>query len=210
MNFSVFFQTFYLCFLVLISVGPVFITTANLSMTRGYKVGFFCILGCVLADFIFITAGALCAKAVIALIPQSVIMFLSLFAGCFLLHIAYGFWKTDISKIKTQKINKTNFALSLKMFCLTLSSPLSIIGYGAIFSSVVDVSKSMLSAILGGCCAACFTHTLIVVCFGTLGKKINTKILSILNKISAILISCFASLLVFNFVKTLINTFIGK
>ena len=205
MNFSVFFQTFYLCFLVLISVGPVFITTANISMTRGYRAGFFCILGCVLADFVFITAGALCAKAVIALIPQSIIMLLSLFAGCFLLHIAYGFWKTDISKIKTQQINKKNIALSLKMFCLTLSSPMSIIGYGAIFSSVVDVSQSIISAILGGCCAACFTHTLIVLSFGTLGKKINTKILSILNRISAILISCFACLLIVNFVKELLK-----
>ena len=205
MNFSVFFQTFYLCFLVLISVGPVFITTANISMTRGYRAGFFCILGCVLADFVFITAGALCAKAVIALIPQSIIMLLSLFAGCFLLHIAYGFWKTDISKIKTQQINKTNIALSLKMFCLTLSSPMSIIGYGAIFSSVVDVSQSIISAILGGCCAACFTHTLIVLSFGTIGKKINTKILSILNRISAILISCFACLLIVNFVKELLK-----
>ena len=210
MNFSVFFQTFYLCFLVLISVGPVFITTANLSMTRGYKTGFFCILGCVLADFIFIIAGALCAKAVIALIPNSVIMVLSLLAGGFLLHIAYGFWKTDISKIKTEKINKKSFALSLKMFCLTLSSPLSIIGYGAIFSSVVDVNTAMMSAILGGCCAACFTHTLIVLFFGTLGKKINVKILSILNRVSAILISCFAMLLVFNFVKTLFGTLLGK
>ena len=91
--------------------------------------------------------------------------------------------------------------ITIKMFFLTFSSPLSIIGYSAIFSSVLDATKSIFSAISGGCCAAVFTHTLIVVSFATIGKKINNKILSILNKISAIFISIFAILLLINFVK---------
>ena len=207
MNFHVFFQSFYLCFFVLITVGPVFLTTANIAMTRGFRNGFFAVLGCFCADAIFISLGAISAKAVVSAISQQVLMFLTLFAGCFLLHIAYGFWHTDLNKIKVQKINKTNFAISIKMFILTLSSPLSIIGYGAIFSQVIDSSLSTMSAILGGILASGFTHTLIVLTFGSIGKKISNKWLSILNKISALLIGCFAGLLLAKFCKELVGVF---
>ena len=207
MNFHVFFQSFYLCFFVLITVGPVFLTTANIAMTRGFRNGFFAILGCFCADAIFISLGAISAKAVVSAISQQVLMFLTLFAGCFLLHIAYGFWHTDLNKIKVQKINKTNFAISIKMFILTLSSPLSIIGYGAIFSQVIDSSLSTVSAILGGILASGFTHTLIVLTFSSIGKKISNKWLSILNKISALLIGCFAGLLLVKFCKELVGVF---
>lgn len=205
MSLHLFIKTFCLCFVVLISVGPVFLTTANIAMTRGYRAGFFCILGCIIGDIIFITTGALCANAVVSAIPKPVFMLLSLFAGLFLIHIAYGFWKTDLSKIKAKTINKKNFALTLKMLCLTLSSPLSIVGYGAIFSSVIDASNSIVSAILGGCMAAIFTHSLIVCGFGILGKKINMKILSILNKVSAGMICFYALLLIIKFTKEMID-----
>lgn len=204
-NFSVFWQTFYLCFLVLISVGPVFLTTANIAMTRGYKAGLFCILGCIFADFIFITLGVFCAKAVISALPKVLIMLLSLCAACYLLYIAFNFWKSDVSKLKSEKINKTGFSLSVKMACLTLSSPLSIAGYGAIFSSIIGSSEHTFSSLFGGYFAAIFTHILIMVSFATIGKKLNVKVLSILNKLSAILISGFAFLLIANFIKELIK-----
>ena len=209
MNIHVFFQSFYLCFFVLISVGPVFLTTANISITKGYREGFFAILGCFCADAIFISLGAISAKAVVSAIPQQVLMFLTLFAGCFLSKIAYSFWKTDISKIKAQKLNKTNFALSIKMFLLTLSSPLSIIGYGAIFSQVIDGGSSTISAIFGGVLAAGFTHTLIVLTFGSIGKKINNKFLSVLNKFSALWIAGFSCLLIYKFFKDLLQANVG-
>lgn len=205
MSWHVFFQSFYLCFFVLISVGPVFLTTANISMTRGYKNGLFAIFGCICADAIFISIGAISAKAVVSAIPQQVLMFLTLFAGCFLLKIAYGFWRTDIGKVKARKINKTNFAISLKMFLLTLSSPLSIVGYGAIFSQIIDTNSSSISAIFGGILAAVFTHSLIVFTFGSIGKRINSKLLSVLNKISALWIAGFACLLVIKFCKDVIH-----
>ncbi|MBQ7552314.1 MAG: LysE family transporter [Rickettsiales bacterium] len=209
MNIHVFFQSFYLCFFVLISVGPVFLTTANISMTRGCKNGFFAALGCCLADVIFISLGAISAKAIVSAIPQSVLMFLTLFAGCFLLKIAYSFWQTDVNKLKAQKIKQKNFAISIKMFLLTFSSPLSIIGYGAIFSQIINTNTSSLSAIFGGIFASLSAHSLIVLTFGGIGKKINNKLLSILNKISALWIAGFACLLIVKFCKDLLKDYIN-
>ena len=210
MSCSVFFQTFYLCFLVLITVGPVFITTANLSMTRGYKIGLFCIAGCILGDSIFITIGAIAAKAVVNAIPNVVLNILKIVAVCFLLHIAYGFWRTDISKIKTINVDtKKNIFITIKMLLLTLSSPLSIIGYSLIFSQIIDSSTTSLtiSAILGGICASIVAHNIIVGSFAFVGKKINIKLMSILNRISAILISCFAVMILVNFVCYVVKNY---
>ena len=95
------------------------------------------------------------------------------------------------------------------MFCLTISSPISIIGYGAIFSQVIDSNTSLLSAIFGGIMASILTHSLIVCSFSTLGKKINDNILSFLNKFSALWIGGFAILLIVNFFKQVI-VFIAK
>ena len=205
LNFSVFWQTFYLCFLVLISVGPVFLTTANIAMTRGYKAGLLCILGCIFADFIFITLGVFCAKAVVSALPKALIMLLSLCAASYLLYIAFHFWKSDVSKLKSKNINKSGFSLTVKMACLTLSSPLSIAGYGAIFSSIIGSSRYTSSSLFGGYLASIFTHTLIMTSFATIGRKLNVKMLSLLNKLSAILISGFAILLIAHFIKELVN-----
>ena len=209
MSIDIFLKSFYLCFLVLISVGPVFLTTANISMTRGCKEGFFAALGCISADILFIVAGAVSARAIVAMIPDIIMILLKLFAGSFLLYIAINFWRTDVKGIKARTIHRKNFALIFKMFCLTISSPISIIGYGAIFSQVIDSNTSLLSAIFGGIMASILTHSLIVCSFSTLGKKINDNILSFLNKFSALWIGGFAILLIVNFFKQVI-VFIAK
>lgn len=170
-------------------------------MTKGYRNGFFAILGCFLADAVFITLGAISAKAVVSAIPVAILTFLTLFAGCFLAKIAYGFYKTDVSKIRIQQMNKINVAVTLKMFILTFSSPLSIIGYGAIFSQVIDSETSIVSTISGGLFASMTTHSLIVCTFASIGKRINSKLLSILNKISALWIGGFSCLLLLKFLR---------
>ena len=209
MSIDIFLKSFYLCFLVLISVGPVFLTTANISMTRGFKEGFFAVIGCISADILFIVAGAMSARAIVAMIPEVIMISLKLFAGSFLLYIAISFWRKNMKELKSRNIRRKNFALTFKMFCLTISSPISIIGYGAIFSQIIDSNNSLLSAIFGGIMASILVHSLIVCSFATLGKKINENILSFLNKFSALWIGSFAILLIVNFFKQII-VFITK
>ena len=70
MILSIFLQTFYLVFLVLMSVGPGFLTIANIAMTRGYKTSACAVCGCIIGDCIYITIGAFCAKEIVNAIPE--------------------------------------------------------------------------------------------------------------------------------------------
>ena len=205
MNFAIFSQLFIPVLVLMLSVGPVFITVANISMTYGYKKGFFVAIATLLGNLIYITIGAFAAKGFIAMIPKQVMIFLPLVGACFLLNLAYGFWKKDVSKLRDVKVQKFDFTLLIKMFCLIMSSPVAIVGYSVIFTSIAtNIETSMFSALLGGYFGALTGKIIVVVFFGTLGKKCSNKILTIINKFSACLLCCYASLLIIKVIKELI------
>ena len=205
MSFSVFFTSFYLVFLVLISVGPGFLTIANISMTRGYKTSAVAVFGCFLGDCILISLGAICAKQVVDNIPQIALTILGVVAVIFLLYLSIKFWKIDISNIKVKKLNKKDgISLAISLFCLKMSSPISIGGYGIIFSTILTSKNYILSAIFGGIFASFVVNVLMVLVFGTLGKKINGNILIKISKVSSVFIGGFAVCLLINIIKGMI------
>ena len=213
MNLQIFLTLFYPIFLTSIAVGPVFITLANLSMTYGLRHGLFAVIGVIFGNILYMVLGALTAREIINEVPETVMLFVSFFATMFLIYVAYGFWKKDVSKMSTKEIQKQNFGTIIKMFCITLSSPVVIAGYSITFLTFADkVSVSFVSALLGGIFGATIAYTIIAVSFGLLGKKILALgpkkckiILSTLNKIAAVLLFTFASLIVVNFVREVVK-----
>ena len=201
MYLSAFFQSLVATFLIIASVGPVFLTTANIAMTKGYKSGCYAILGCIVGDIVFIILATFATKTLISTMPQWIIIALMFLAVLLLIKIAYTFWKADINSVKAIDVRKKNIALSVQMLLLTFSSPLSIIGYSVIFTAIVATYNSIFSTMLGGCCGVILAHSLIVTIFGFLGKKINGKILILLNKVSACLIASYAILILVNAFK---------
>ena len=202
MSFSVFFTSFYLVFLVLISIGPGFLTIANIAMTRGYKTSAVAVCGCFLGDCILISLGAVCAKQVVDNIPQIALTILGVVAVIFLLYLSIKFWKIDISNIKVKKLNKKDgISLAISLFCLKMSSPISIGGYGIIFSTILTSKNYILSAIFGGIFASFVVNVLMVLVFGTIGKNINSNVLRKISKVSSVFIGGFAVCLLINIIK---------
>lgn len=205
MDLVVFSQIFVPVLLLMLSVGPVFITIANVSMLHGYRQGFFVAIATFLGNVVYITIGALAAKEFVSMIPRPVMIFLPLVGAGFLLNLAHGFWKKDISKVKDINIKRFDLAILIKMFCLTLSSPVAIVGYGVIFTSIAtNIQSSLASALLGGYCGAITGKVLIITFFGTLGKKFSKKVLKIINRISACLLCFYAAMLIIKVIKDLI------
>lgn len=203
-DFSSFIHIFYLVFLVVIAVGPGFITIANISMNYGYKKGMVAVLGGFTVDCFFITIGALAVKTILSFLPKQSLTYFSIVASLFLLYLAYGFWKTDEKKIKSSKVSKNYLSIYLKILSLGLSSPIAIIGYSAIFSTMSNGNDFLLSKLLGGYLASIIGHSLVVLLFGSIGKKIKVSVLVYINKISAILLTFFSFTLIFNFIKSFI------
>ena len=206
MDFVVFSKLFVPVLVLMLSVGPVFITIANISMIYGYKKGFFVSIATLLGNLIYITIGALTAKGLITLVPKTLAIVLPLIGALFLINLAYNFWNKDLSKIKEIHIKKFDFALLLKMFCLILSSPVAIVGYSVIFTSVAtDIDHALLSALLGGYCGAITDKIILVSFFATLGKKCSNKLLTIINKFSSLLLFIYAILLILKVATEIIN-----
>lgn len=191
-SFAVFLKIFCPVFLVVASVGPCFLTYANISMNYGYKKGFIAASGCFTIDILYITLGVFAINTMKSFVPENLVLAFGLFAGCFLIYLAYSFWKTNENDLKSKSVQNNNLAIYLKLLCLTISSPLAIVGYASIFSAISNVSENILSIFLGAISAAAIAHSLVVVSFATIGKKINIKILLLLNKISAVIITLFA------------------
>lgn len=205
MNVVVFLQTFYLIFLVLIAVGPGFLTIANIAMTHGYKTSAIAVCGCFLGDCILITLGVFFAKKTIAVIPETILTSLSFIAVILLCYLAYKFFTNDVSKLKTKTLDKKNgLSLAVSLFCLKMSSPICIISYSIIFTQIIKTSNAYISACLGGYFASIVVNTFMVITFGTIGKKINLKVLNFLNKFSATFISSFAMFILFTTIKKII------
>ena len=205
MDLVVFSQIFVPVLLLMLSVGPVFITIANVSMLHGHRQGFFVAIATFLGNVVYITIGALAAKEFVSMIPRPVMIFLPLVGAGFLLNLAHGFWKKDISKVKDINIKRFDLAILIKMFLLTLSSPVAIVGYGVIFTSIAtNIQSSLASALLGGYCGAITGKVLIITFFGTLGKKFSKKALKIINRISACLLCFYAAMLIIKVIKDLI------
>lgn len=204
MNLNIFLQVFNFVFLILIAVGPGFLTIANIAITRGYKTSAMAVCGCFLGDCILITLGVFFAQKAITIIPKEILICLSFVAVFFLYYLSYKFIQTDVSNLKTKILDKKNgFSLSISLFCLKMSSPICIIGYSIVFTQIIKTSNAYLSACFGGYVASIVVNAIMVSVFGTIGRKINIKILSIINKISAIFIGCFATFVFFQALKEL-------
>ena len=204
-DFSVFCHIYIAVFAVIASVGPVFLTCANISMNYGLKKGINAIAGCITGDIIYFILGVSAMQAVKTFVPKYVEISMMVFCACFLLHIAYGFFKADVNKIRAKSVDKKGLLLYLKMICLTLSSPLSIVGYTSIFMSIDNPSLKLFSILLGAILGATTGHFAIVCIFSAIGGKINNKFLSILNKVSAVILCCYAMRLFYNVIKYFIG-----
>ena len=203
MDFGIFLKTFYLVFLVLASVGPGFLTIANIAMTRTRKVSATAVCGCLLGDCIYMIFGAICAKEVLEFIPKNLSIVLSIFAVVFLFYIAYRFFFVNVKYIERKKIEKRDsLRLAISLFCLKMTSPICIISYGIIFTQTINTSTTgnVISAILGGCFASLVENAVMVFVFLKLGKKISKKNLMRFSKISAILIALFAVSLIYKLI----------
>ena len=214
---SVFLTIFYPIFLTSIAVGPVFITIANISIISGVKNGLFSVIGVIIGNITYTTIGVLTAQQVISAIPDKVMLFVSFFATLFLIYIAVGFWRRDLSNIDDDKLFKPSLQLVLKMFTVTLSSPLAIAGYVTTFLTFANVVKqSLLFSWLGAVSATLVVYPAIALFFGFLGgkfkkmkKEASIRYFTILNRSSSVLLAGFASITLFKFVKTIIIMFVA-
>ena len=169
---------------------------------------------CLLQNYcLYLILGALTANGIIQAIPPVVMSIVSFGATILLAKIAYGFFKKDVKKMKNNNMFDIGIKTIVKMFFITLSSPVVISGYVITFLTFANVlQKSFISGLLGGLCGAVLAYTLIAIVSGAVGNKVKNLdedkyfyVLSVLNKIAGTLLGGCAILLIVNGLKGLIK-----
>ena len=191
--------------MVVIAVGPCWLTYANIAMNYGWKKGMLAMSGCMTIECIYWIIGVTAIHSVKSVVPDKLVLLLSLSAVAFLIYLSISIWRTDVDKIRAEKTNgRSNLAIYLKLVIMTLTSPMAIVGYASIYASIDNASNSVLSILLGSALASLSGHTAVVSMWSLIGKKINNKVMRIINKISAIFILYYSINLLYSILKKIL------
>lgn|GEM_PF-2828103 len=205
MLFSIIVQSFVATFAMLCVIGPICMTVINTTILNGFGTGIFAGLGVAVADSIYIIAASLAISALEDILQSKTITIVGMAGSLFLFYLAYKFWNTKVNLNSAKKATKKRLKSFLTLFSITMTGPTTIITYSVVFSSFLGKSDfSALSAIVGGMCATFLFYLLVVGIISIARKKMNEKVVAVLNKIATVIITILALKLMFEGIKSLI------
>jgi len=196
-SLSIFLKIFVPVFIVVIYPGPCVLSYGNIAMNYGYKKGYAGVLGCFTVEFIYWLICIFALNSAKSALSPFATNLLAIFAGLFLMYMAYDFLRTDTSKLNVPNIKNNSLAIYLKFLLITASNPIAIIGYAGIYMAIDNIKEHAVAILISSVVASLTAHSIVVLCSGTLGKvllksKSNGKIFRIINILSAICISGYA------------------
>jgi threonine/homoserine/homoserine lactone efflux protein len=183
-------------------VGPIGIICMRRTLTQGRMIGFISGLGAATADAIYgLIAGFGLAAISNFLIGQQ--FWIQLAGGLFLCYLGI---KTVTSKalhtpIDTQRKNRIGAFLSV--FILTLTNPMTILSFIAIFaglgiSSPESNTGSALMLVFGVFSGSTLWWVFLSSVVGLLKHRLNTKTVTMINRLSGIMILLFGALALYS------------
>ncbi len=181
--------------MVSIPLGPVGIIVIQRTLNRGWVAGFFSGLGAASADLFYAICAATGFGLIIRLV-ESHTNILQIITFCIIIVIGFIISQKSVEKLRKERSKSSNFLTDfLTIFFLTLSNPLVVGVFLALFTSVTSAEeasvKSIIFILLGiflGALLWWFSLTLSVSLFR---KKFRFRNLFWINKITGIIIFIF-------------------
>ncbi|MGM0854900.1 MAG: LysE family translocator [Bacillota bacterium] len=179
-------------------VGPVGILCIQRTLTYGRRTGFVSGLGAATADALY----GLVAVMGLTIVSDFLLdhqFWIQLWGGVFLFLLG---WKTFTSQTAPFKTGESQTTYSLKgflsVFLLTLTNPLTILAFIAIFGvfRVTGSDGSVVSALLvvwGVFCGSALWWGTVALVGGWLSSRIESDSLTMINRVAGIIITTFSS-----------------
>ncbi|MCF6366416.1 MAG: LysE family translocator [Bacteroidales bacterium] len=188
--------------LVSIPVGPVAVLAIQRSLNKGFKSGFITGIGAASADIVY----AVIAGFSITFISDFLIenqTYIRIIGGLFLILIGYRIFISNPAKqIRKLRTKGNNYYKDFfTSFLVTVSNPLTILAFGAIFASFNMVDKesgtfSVFILIITVFSGAAFWWIALTAITTIFKNKIRLRNLLWINRITGVLIVLFAVLLI--------------
>lgn len=203
-SLGIIFKGLVLGFSIAAPVGPIGVLCIRRTLDKGFRSGVASGLGAASADAIYGTIAAAGLTLVADFLAQQE-MWLGLLGGAFLLYLGL---KTFFSKSKAETAeveDSLNNGLGkdyFSTFLLTLSNPMTIFSFIAIFSgfsahsgTVYQFSAFLL--VLGVFCGSALWWLTLSTLVNVLRQKLDQRIIFYINKAAAVLIIAFAVYLIY-------------
>lgn len=182
-------------------VGPIGILCIRRSLERGFRSGLASGLGAASADALYGTIAA----AGLTLVADFLIaqrFWLGLLGGLFLLYLGVRTFLSQPSENSELKTTVNAGGDYFSTFLLTLSNPMTILAFVAIFSGFSAQAASLyrFSAfllVLGVFCGSALWWLLLSALVSLLRQRLNQRVMAFINKVAALVITAFAVVLIY-------------
>lgn len=155
-------------FMVSVPLGPIGVLCIQRTINKGRNSGFISGLGAVAADTIFAMIAGLGISIIIGFIEEKLLYF-QIIGGIIILYLGiHIFYSNPVKQIRMQRLNKNKLSHDfLSVFFLTISNPIAIFFFLAMFTGV-NLAKGPMT----------FFHLIFMVAGVTLGGACWWLILS--------------------------------
>lgn len=178
-------------------VGPIGIICMRRTLAQGRMIGFVSGLGAATADVIYgIIAGFGLSVITNFLIGQQ--FWIQLAGGLFLCYLGIRTLTSKALHTSTDTQRKNMIGAFLSVFILTITNPMTILSFIAIFaglgiSSAESNTGSALLLVLGVFCGSTLWWLLLSSGVGLLKQRIKTNTVTIINRLSGVIILLFGA-----------------
>ena len=210
MEVNFFIKGFIIGFTIAASIGPIGILCVRRSLAHGYLAGFFSGMGVATADGFYGAIAAFGLTFVSSFLIQQQ-MWLQVIGIVFLVYLGV---KTLVEKPADNTTSEVKSGGLLgdyvSILFLTIVNPMTILLFTGIFAGlgVAKESESYVSALmitLGVFTGSAMLYFLISVIFGVFGRKLNSHVIILVNKISGSIIIGFAIITVISMIKSFLQ-----
>ncbi len=131
-------------FMVSIPLGPIGVLCVQRTVNKGRRSGFISGLGAAAADTLFALIAGLGISIVIGFIEEKQI-FIQVIGGVIIIYLGiYVFYSNPVRQIRMQRLNRNKLSQDfLSVFFLTISNPMAIFFFLAMFTGVNLASGPM-------------------------------------------------------------------
>lgn len=194
MNLLLILKGLILGFSIAAPVGPIGLLCINKTLSNGKLSGFLSGIGAASADMVYGCIAAFGLSAISGFLLNQA-FYIKLFGGLFLCYLGVKTFITGKSKAK-ENTSKGLLEDYFSTFILTITNPMTIISFTAVFASlgIVTAAKNIVNSsflVFGVFLGSALWWLLLCFLTGFVGSKSNEKFIMLTNKFSGIIIFTF-------------------
>jgi threonine/homoserine/homoserine lactone efflux protein len=191
-NWFIFLRGFLIGISIAAPVGPIGVLCIRRTLAEGKLIGFLSGMGAASADMVYGAMAAFGLTVITSLLVENA-FWLRIIGGCFLLYLGT---KTFLEKPAehTAQVNQSGyFGTYLSTFLLTITNPMTILSFAAIFAGTMFISTTSSPILL---VAGVFTGSAcwwLALSFGVglMRNRLTTSHMAWINRISGTIITTF-------------------